>query len=294
MTSPRAILPLMVIAMDGKPRNERLIGALAELGYQPRLIPAVDGSELNPDAIRSRVDVAAVRAHLMRDLLPGEAGCALSHHDCYVRAWDSGSEWTVILEDDAHPSHCFDLLPSVLSQLTSRSPRVLTLRTLPSLPVRRGSIMRITVQGASRGEAVVARYFQPPQLTLGYAINRSALRLALGESRLRGVADWPPWAYMCEFWGAYPWLLGEPTHASTIGWRGPLEPPREGSFASNPARFVGARLGFMSPREVRTWSMLLGGSRNFAKYVAIPRLESISRRFLQQKLRPVDDAPDVR
>lgn len=287
-------LPMMVIAMDGKPRNQQLVPELMDLGYHPTLIPAVSGSELNPDDIRAMVDLAAVRTHLMRDLLPGEMGCALSHRECYLRAWASGAEWTVILEDDAHPSPWFDSLPAILSELKSPSPRVLTFRSLPSLPLRRGSRRRITTQGRSRGEAVVARYFQPPQLTLGYAINRSALRLALAESRLRGVADWPPWAYFCEFWGAFPWLVDESTQASTIGRRGPVEPPSDGSFAANPGRFVGTRIGFMSPREIQTWSSLLGGRGNYAKCVAIPRLESIGRRPLQRKLGPEPDAPNVR
>jgi glycosyl transferase family 25 len=97
------VIPIFVINLErARDRRRRIEADLARLGLSATFLPAVDGTSIS-QSIYSKT--------YMRELLPGEIGCYLSHLNAARAVAESGSPFGCVLEDDAV------LAPSALTLL---------------------------------------------------------------------------------------------------------------------------------------------------------------------------------
>ncbi|XP_077161845.1 inactive glycosyltransferase 25 family member 3 [Paroedura picta] len=84
-------------------RRDRMLNSLSELGMEPLLVNAVDGSALNSSDIK-KLGVDLLPGYYDpfsgRTLTKGEVGCFLSHHHVWREIVERGLDKSVVLEDD--------------------------------------------------------------------------------------------------------------------------------------------------------------------------------------------------
>ena len=186
-----------------------MISAFNAAGLELIILPAVWGPSLRCETIESRFDVEGTRALIgWRGASLNEIGCALSHQEVYSRAFNTECDWALVLEDDVVLST--DFLEAIkVFNLIIDSPAVISFFS-------RGKRFVTSKPRFNFGEANLYSCSAPPGQTAAYLINRKALELTLKFERVIGLADWPQWAYGCNFYLAYPWLVSESATDSLI------------------------------------------------------------------------------
>ena len=117
------MIPCYVINMEQDVgRKENIIRQLDVLGMSYTIFNAVNGKTLNAEEIAQHYDREnAVRE--LRELVPGEIGCALSHLGVYKKIVEKDLPVALVLEDDANllpESLDFPPLLDVLQKLKTR------------------------------------------------------------------------------------------------------------------------------------------------------------------------------
>lgn len=107
MTFP-AHIPVYVINLpDDAKRRQDMHTRFDPLGVPLTFIEAVRGRNLSADETAACYDSARRRKYFVRDLLPAEIGCILSHKKIYEKMVREGVQKAVILEDDVIPEQDF-------------------------------------------------------------------------------------------------------------------------------------------------------------------------------------------
>jgi glycosyl transferase family 25 len=95
-------IPVYVINLRrSAARRETISKLLDHLGVPFQVIEAVDGYSLSKEEIAGKVTLTWNYCTHIRNLLPGEIGCTLSHFGIYERMVRENIEAVCILEDDA-------------------------------------------------------------------------------------------------------------------------------------------------------------------------------------------------
>lgn len=257
--------PAYVISLPGGPRNSLLIGQLERQGFFPILVEAVDGRDGSARSLDSRVDQKTFFGIHGRMPTGPEIGCALSHLLVAKLAHQAGHESVLVVEEDAQ-------IVGNISGIASRfaefgEPSILTLFSLHP-PVFRSKIIVGLDMDVPRA---LGRIFLPAETTVGYFINRSAIKLTCGVTLVKGLADWPPWSYHANFYACYPWPLSHSSDGSQIQ---PGRTRLPSPVGRNIARLgaIGKTYDALLSRKARTYITELGGLQRYAARILIPRL----------------------
>ncbi len=96
------MIPTFVISLpDSGDRSGTLLRALRDVGLDPVLHFGIDGRAGLPPECETRINRAAARENMFRDMLDSEFACALSHLQVYETIVQSGLDRALIFEDDA-------------------------------------------------------------------------------------------------------------------------------------------------------------------------------------------------
>lgn len=172
-------------------RGEDTARALEEAGVPVHRVDGVDASDpatlFDGRPLRDWVDETGCRLVFRRPLTTGEIGCALAHLATQRAMVAAGEEWSVVLEDDAtspRPEDLVAVLDWCRTQLITE-PTVVLLHSLGAI-VSSPPLARV-------GSAAIWSTVLPPDLALGYVLNRAAAELLTAATLpLIGPADWPP------------------------------------------------------------------------------------------------------
>lgn len=175
-------------------------------GFNVHLIEGVDGRGADWDADEWSQDRRIIQWQLDRALSGPELGCALGHMKIYQAANELTFDWVAIFEDDARlEPDALANLEVALEHLSIDVPIILTMFCGAPNVVLDASSAR-PVRGQSGQPLVLARSLTPTPFALAYVMNRPAVELASRRRSIDGVADWPLWAEVCDFWVLSPWL----------------------------------------------------------------------------------------
>lgn len=97
-------VPIYVINLERNSQRRRFaVQHVANLGFEARVFPAIDGKSLNRMELEDTglYDDELVHQTFSRSLSAAEIGCALSHLRLYEHLRDQGTEMAIVLEDDA-------------------------------------------------------------------------------------------------------------------------------------------------------------------------------------------------
>ena len=204
--------PVYVISMPNSSRVNVIKSQLNELRIDFTIQEAIDGSKLNEENINELVDLKSCDARLGFRISKNMAGAGLSHRAVYKKAFDSKSDWVLILEEDVSITKFNrEIVFSIISKLDD-SPTLVQLFTRASRMMNKSSIIELS-------SSEIMYNFKNRLVGYGaqaYLINRNALKYALNSKKLNGPADWPPWSQNCKFFGVYPWLFYETNQGSTV------------------------------------------------------------------------------
>jgi hypothetical protein len=228
-----------------------------------RLIEGIDGRGVNVDLDGWKCNDEIVKWHLNRRLSGAEMGCAIGHLRAYRAALMTTSEWVVFFEDDARlAANAMAHVECAVEHLRTDVPIVLTLFSGAPQVVLDAST-RTDLTGQSGTHLSLGRSITPPPFALAYVMNLKARLLASRQSSVDGVADWPLWAELCEFWALTPWTVyPDQLVESLIEESRRLEPGtarRRGFWSDLWWRF---RVGFqqLSPKRIRLARYYFGGT----------------------------------
>lgn len=130
-------------------------------------VAAVDGRRMTPADLQRCFDRDRFARIYLREVLPGEIGCTLSHQRCYRRLSESAEAYALILEDDIIVQESFEtIIPLIEPILDQERPVVVLLSGWFWYGRKR------TLSDKHKLAEVVDGC-----LTHGYAINRCAARL---------------------------------------------------------------------------------------------------------------------
>lgn len=205
-------IPVFIISMPESSRVNLITHQLRNLGMHFEIQNAIVGKNLTDRKIKDLVNIRSCDARLGYRISNNLIGSGLSHIEVYKKAYILGSEWTLILEEDAKLIN-FDInlmkkiAPmvnegAVIIQLFSRAARLVkskSLRELDNDKVLFEFNKRIVGCGAP-----------------AYLINREAIKIALEREKLEGAPDWPSWGQKVKFYGIYPWMFEENGEGSTV------------------------------------------------------------------------------
>lgn len=180
---------IYVIGEAGALRSTSLAKALED---SPFPVTVVEPYRPQVGVVSQLVDQSAAMCVFGRMLTPGEVGCWFAHRVVYEAAEGQGTEWNIVLEDDAGvPPEFWPFLKT----------------WLPSLDTGKPIIVSLFAQDYPRGRTVVAKgdatllaLPYAPTNTVAYVINRKAVDVALrAPRRAMSTADWPPWSTEVNF-----------------------------------------------------------------------------------------------
>ena len=204
--------PVYVISMTNSSRVNIIKSQLAELQIDFTIQEAIDGSKLSEASITELVDLKSCDARLGFRISKNLLGSGLSHREVYKKAFDSKSDWVLILEEDVLITNFNrEIILSIIANL-DESPALVQLFTRASRMMERSSVVRLS-------SSEIMYNFKKRIVGCGaqaYLINRNALKYAVDSKKLDGAPDWPPWSQYCEFFGVYPWLFYETNLGSTV------------------------------------------------------------------------------
>ena len=174
----------LIIALDGKLRNSRLIYQLEEsnIFLSIEVVKGLWPSDLDPGFLYEQKRNAS--QIYGREITEIEIAIKESHELAYRRALHLGLERVLIFEDDALISSQDSFVNSMREITRVESPTIWTLYSPDwSVWIRR----KTHTQSAF-----------PPPGAVAYLINRMAMISATQEDSL-GIADWPTWSRRVDF-----------------------------------------------------------------------------------------------
>lgn len=177
-------IKVFVIAIDGIPRNERLLKQLDSVfeSGKVEVVEAITPDQINQSDLSRYTEFGS--QILGRHISAGEIAVALSHRKCYQIAASRRALVALIFEDDVDISDTVKL-QKTLSQY--ESPDLPTISTLYS-PM--WGIWKLLL---GKHYAVI-----PPAYACSYLINSRAMQIALANESI-GLADWPIWSEQVYF-----------------------------------------------------------------------------------------------
>ena len=131
-------LPIYAINLDRAPERWAECRRWLEGGRHPfERVPAVDGTGLGDEELRSVTGVKPWGFRWVRDLSPGEVGCYLSHRRLWRRIAEDDAPGAVILEDDFGLDPDWDDVLDALAAWSPAAPVVVRLQQPGSSRFRR-------------------------------------------------------------------------------------------------------------------------------------------------------------
>lgn len=206
-------MPVVVISPPTVDRGYLLVQDLHALGFGLVRVVGIGPEALGSPSIQARMDQRGAKVHSGAELTAEQVACLLSHQlaICDI-AYGMGSEWTIILEDDALVDERLAAFADSLSKLRTDSPAIVSLFSLGRV------IARSFAPHLEIGSTVLLPLAAPPASAVGYVINRSAVEVArrFKSWPIFTRADWPPWACLVRFYIAEPLLVGHREGVSTM------------------------------------------------------------------------------
>jgi hypothetical protein len=205
-------IPIFIISMPDSKRVSLIKSQLARLGLSFEIQSAVIGKNLTDLQINDLVNLRGCDARLGYKINNNLIGSGLSHIEVYKKAFALGSNWTLILEEDAF---LIDFDKDLIKEATlelSESAVIIQLFARAARLVKKSSFYEL-------GNRRILFEFNKRIVGCGapaYLINREALRIALASQRLEGAPDWPSWGQKIKFFGIYPWLFKETGEGSIV------------------------------------------------------------------------------
>ena len=127
-----------------------------------------------------------------RSMLPGEIGCAISHHMAYLFASENMWDWALILEDNIRVNNSSAIDLSNLAEWLTLSKQLQSEPTLIHLLPQESTLVGRSLANDSSIELFESLSIL--RLAKGYLINRRCLELAVSQTLpITDVADWPHW-----------------------------------------------------------------------------------------------------
>lgn len=176
--------PIFVVSLsDAHERRESITRQFREHGLEFEFVDAVDGRNGLPAEYESKIDRAAARARMKRDLSDAEFACALSHQSIYERIVAGGGlPGAIVLEDDV-------ILTDAFIEFIREGTFVDHNFIQMFYSGARRKILRKSIRSR---QATLAPLSGNAYSTAGYALSASAAQYILSNSRpLAGTADWP-------------------------------------------------------------------------------------------------------
>jgi hypothetical protein len=177
-------IKVYVIAIDGKPRNARLIKQLGLIfeNTQIEIVQAITPNQIDhSDLLRYSKFGSQI---LGRQISPAEIAVAHSHKKCYQISAYRKELIALILEDDVEITNSIELQKTLSQYKTAKLPTISTLYS-PMWGIWKHSFERFS--------AVI-----PPAYACSYLINFNAMQIALKNEPI-GLADWPIWSEKVYF-----------------------------------------------------------------------------------------------
>jgi hypothetical protein len=225
------VIPIFVVVLQGSQRFEALKYDLNRQAIPFVVEQAVNGSYIKEEQLEFLFDRKGTFARLGYDISKSLLGCALSHRAVYLKGYDCGSDWIVVLEEDVRLQENFLAnLNLLLNNFQSDGPLIIQLFTRGERFIKKKSIQGIV------NERYIFQFASPPGQTAGYLINREALHLAIKDKEILGAPDWPSWAAQVDFFGTFPFLVFENGEGSSIG---PSPLSRKGYWIRNLEKCLG-------------------------------------------------------
>jgi len=205
-------IPVFIISMPDSKRVNLIKSQLASLGLSFEIQSAVIGKNLTDLQINNLVNLRGCDARLGYRINNNLIGSGLSHIEVYKKAFALGSDWTLILEEDAI---LIDFDKDLINESTlklSEGAVIIQLFTRAARLVKKSSFYELD-------DRRILFEFNRRIVGCGapaYLINREALEIALANQKLEGAPDWPPWGQKIKFFGIYPWLFKETGEGSIV------------------------------------------------------------------------------
>jgi glycosyl transferase family 25 len=171
--SSNGLPPLWVVNLDrARDRRTFVEESFGALGLSPRIVPAVDGRELDA-GIRSQYSELNAMYTYGRPLVDGHIACSLSHLSVYRTMLEEGLDEVAVFEDDVRPS------PALVEVLAERDrfpddADIVTLHTLFEWATPVPIDDRVLAE-----QFRVCRYQRSPMGTQAYLVRASAARRLL-------------------------------------------------------------------------------------------------------------------
>jgi len=218
--------------------------------------------------------------HSLRGRLPSgpEVGCALSHLACARQAKNSNTPLALVLEEDANVVASLAPAVRMMQTVDPNQPVVLTLYAGAHPNLQKRTVREV---GLGPGQ-IVGRFYKPPTHTVAYLMNRAAIDVFASESKVTGLADWPPRSYSIDFWAYYPWPVTHNEAGSVI----------ENSRITAAGQVVdhsvwgGAAVSYLAlfrPGRIRDHSRVLGGLGAYVRRVIMPHAMHYITRLLSRR-----------
>ena len=207
-----SFIPVFIISMPDSKRVDSIKSQLTNLGITFEILSAVVGKNLTDKDIDNSVNLRSCDARLGYRMSHALIGSGLSHIEVYKKAYDLGSEWTLILEEDVFlVDYRKDLIDKATINLNEGAV-IIQLFTRAARLIKKTSLCELD-------NASYLFEFNKRIVGCGapaYLINRKALITALSQQKLVGAPDWPAWGQNVKFFGVYPWLFKETGNGSTV------------------------------------------------------------------------------
>jgi GR25 family glycosyltransferase involved in LPS biosynthesis len=280
---------VFVIALDGKIRSPNLLGDLNALGLSPLVISAVDGRKGNDAQLLSRVDRAVIRDTILRDLTSTEIAATASHAEIYQQMVSQRIKVAMVFEDDATISELTtNYLDSLMGILTSGTPRIVSLYAAGRIVLKKKPVVSNNIFN-------LYRFFIPPTYAVGYLINLEAAEIAhAGSKSITGVADWPIWGFLVDFYLPVPWPVGvlEETNSTIAEQRDLLTQVNRESTSQRILRLILVAISTVNFGAIDRISAHLVTRRKFFSRYLVPRILRVVRVLTQRS--KVDSKSKIR
>jgi hypothetical protein len=189
---------VQIIGLDRNYRGSALESVLNDMGMNYTRVIGVDGcaSESNLDAYQEK----KAKFFMHRGLTNGEIGCSLSHVNALRFFLSSGSQYSLIFEDDARINR-IDLekfLSSSFRCAIQSKPGAIQLY-IPTYD----DFFNYRKLKARISDAELIKNRFAPRTATAYIMNKSFAELALRDAlEVYSVADWPIWSLNGEWYSS--------------------------------------------------------------------------------------------
>lgn len=195
-----------IIGVPGRYRGRTLEENLIAHGASYERVEGIDGQSMPIAVFENATDAKVSRLLMGRELTKGEYGCANAHLLAYKKIIESDHTWAIVLEDDAELSIDFT---EQLDQIDVKSNKARIIQ-LYGIDVYRSQIrdhpwfLSLIDRKSREGNVIdIGRYWEYPERTHGYLINKAAAAIAvrtMEAKRILTPADWPhEWRKFIDF-----------------------------------------------------------------------------------------------